>query len=364
MADGGPPRLLCAVAGVAFAFSLLVPAGPVAADPAAATAPQGVLTSSRLVRSAVTQTGGALAARVQALTGGRQTSPLNPTPDRHVQLFQLGNAGTVFGNAYDADTRALAQKNGIRLVDLPVKTPFGVWADGAWSKLGFSNDGVAVDGDVWSGHFGVDYKANSRLILGLAGGYEGQDFDTSLMGGTVAGSGMTAAPYMVYRIDENLSLDASGGYTLLDYKSRYRDPFYNGDAYAATGADRRFAATDLNLAYPLADAWHLDGRVGTLYADSLAETPQAGVSSGGQVAAVGDLRLGYTFDVLDGLEPYASMLGRYAYADGTTDSADGGLSLGAILTVRGARLQLQGASTETGDAEPVYTGLLKLRIKM
>jgi hypothetical protein len=360
---GWSPSFLRVISGFAFALLLLGIAGPAGADPATATTPQGVLTSNRLVRSAVTQTNGAIASRVQALTGGRQTSPLKPTPDRHVRLFQLGNAGTVFGNTYDADTRALAEKSGIRLVDLPVKTPFGVWADGAWSKLGFGENGVAYRGDLWSGYFGADYKANSRLIVGLVGGYEGQDFDTSLMQGIVAGNGVTAAPYMVYRIGENISVDASGGYTMLDYTSSYRDPFYGQNTYA-TDADRRFAATDLNLDYTLLDAWHLGGRIGTLYAGNGVDAPFSATTSNGQVAAVGDLRLGYTFDVLDGLEPYVSGLGRYAYADGTANSADGSLSLGTILNVRGAHLQLQGTSTEASDASSIYSGLVKLRIKM
>ncbi|MBE0530579.1 MAG: autotransporter outer membrane beta-barrel domain-containing protein [Rhodospirillales bacterium] len=360
---GWSPSFLRVISGFAFALLLLGMAGPAGADEAAARPEDGVLTNARLVRTAVTQTGGAIAARVRALTGGRQTSPLELTPDRHVRLFQLGNAGTVFGNTYDADTRALAQKNGIQLVDLPVKTPFGVWADGAWSRLQFGNDGVDFKGDVWSGHFGFDYEMNSRLTVGVASGYENQNFDASLLGGTIAGNGMTAAPYIVYRLDDNLSLDASGGYTWLDYTSSYRDPFYGQDIHA-TDADRLFAATDLNLDYTLLDAWHLGGRVGTLYAGNGVDSPFSATTSNGQMVAVGDLRLGYTFDVLDGLEPYVSGLGRYAYADGTANSADGSLSVGTILNVRGARLQLQGTSTEASDASSIYAGLVKLRIKM
>lgn len=358
MVYGWPPSSRRVVSGVALVLSLLGPASPAAADPAAA-----VLTNAKLVRTAVAQTSGAIAARVRALTGGRQTSPLKLAPDRHVRLFEFGNAGVVFGRSFDEKTRALAEKNGIRLVDLPVKTPFGVWADGTWSRLQFGDGGVDFKGDMWSGYFGIDYEVNNRTIFGLAGGYEDQNFDTSLMHGAVAGSGMTAAPYMIYRLDDNLSVDFSGGYTWLDYTSNYQDPFFEADAYATTGADRWFAATDLNLDY-LVESWHLGGRVGTFYAGKGVDSPFAGAASGGQMAAVGDIRLGYTFDVLDGLEPYVSALGRYAYSDGTTDNADGALAIGASLNVGNARLRLEGTSTDASDAPAVYAGLVKLRIKL
>lgn len=307
------------------------------------------------------QTGGAIAARMRTLSGGCATSPLRLASDRHVRLFALGNAGTVFGSAFDAQTRELAEKKGIPLTPLPIKTPFGVWADGAWSRLDFDDGGVGFAGDVWSGLAGLDYAVSDRFIVGLAGGYESQNFDTSLLGGAVDGSGLKLAPYAVYRLDEHLSLDASGAYTWLDYTSTFADSFA-GSVDTTTSAGRWFTAADLNFDYPLA-AWHLGGRVGALYAGSGVDDPFTADDAGaGQAAAVGDVRLGYTFDVLDGLEPYVSAAGHVA----RDDDAYGSLlvALGASLHIGGAQLQIQGSTSEATDAVPVYAGLVKLRIGM
>lgn len=139
-----PWRSSCLRLGFAFVLSLFVLARP--GGVAAATidsSESALLNSSQLVRAAVTQTEAAIAARVQALSGGRMTSPLALAPDRR-----------------DGEIRAIAEKAGIPMPDQPLRTPFGIWVDGSWSQMQVDGDGVTFDRQVWSGLGGVDYALN------------------------------------------------------------------------------------------------------------------------------------------------------------------------------------------------------------
>lgn len=317
--------------------------------------------SAKLVRAAVAQTGAAIAGRVRALSGNGATSPLALTPDRHVRVLALGNGGTPLPSSRDDEARAAAAKAGIALAERPLKTPIGVWIDGAWSRLQFDDGGASFDGEMWSGLAGIDYAFDDRLILGLAGGYESQNFDLTNLDGVVSGNGLKMAPYAVYRLDDNLSLDASGGYAWLSYADTHRDPL-SGQGRAGTAeASRWYVASDLNAAYRL-DSWRLESRFGALYADDGIDRLSDDGPSGGQAMAVGDLRLGYRFDWLDGFEPYVSALGNLAYDDGADDGADSLLGIGASLWFRGARLDLQGTSADNADGPAAYAALINLRV--
>lgn len=344
----------------ALTFSLLAPARPaLAASPSEIGT--ALIDSAKLVRAAVAQTGAAIAGRVRALSGNGVASPLALTPDRHVRVLALGNGGTLLPSSRDDEARAAAAKAGIAISEPPLKTPIGVWVDGAWSRLQFDDGGASFDGEMWSGLAGIDYALDDRLILGLASGYESQNFDITNFDGEISGDGLKVAPYAVYRLDDNLSLDASGGYAWLSYADTHRDPSSGQSRAGAAKASRWYMASDLNAAYRF-DSWRLDSRFGALYADDgidrLADTDP----SGGQVMAVGDLRLGYRFDWLDGFEPYISALGHLAYEDGTDDGADSLLGIGASLWFRGARLDLQGTSADNADGPAAYAALINLNV--
>lgn len=341
------------------ALCLLGPAhSAVAGEPGSA-----LFSSAKLVRTAVAQTDAAIATRIRALSGGRMTSPLGLTPDRHVRVLALGNAGAPLPSPRDDEARAVAAENGIPLADRPLKTPLGIWVDGAWSRLSFDDGGAAFDGELWSGLVGVDYALSDRLVLGLAGGYENQDFNTSFMDGMITGSGLKMAPYAVYRLDDNLSLDASGGYAWLAYADTHLDPLTGRDSAGATDASRWYAATDFNAAYRL-DGWRFDGRLGALYADDGIESSLGSGTSGSQITAVGDMRLGYRFDLFDGFEPYVSALGHLAYEDGADDSADTVLGIGARLRLGATRLDVRGTTIDSADAPATYAGAVNLRIDL
>lgn len=345
-----------------FALCLLVTIGVADAAPLTAGPSESALVdSAKLVRAAVTQTNAAIASRVHALSSGQVTSPLALAPDRHVRLLALGNAGRPLPSQHDARAHAVAEKAGIPMPDAPFRTPLGIWVDGAWSRLRFDDNGASFDGDMWSGLAGIDYALSDRLVLGLAGGYESQNLDISTAGGGISGSGVKMAPYAVYRLDDNLSLDLSGGYAWLTYDESLHAsttaPWYGGGA----DAGRWFAASDLNAIYRF-DAWRFDSRLGALYADDGFSSSLEPEASGSQVMAVGDLRLGYRLDWLDGVEPYVSALCHLNHQDSADDTADAQLGIGARLDLGTARLELQGTSLNTLDAPAAYAGQVKLAI--
>jgi len=357
------PRARRVAARLALLLPILVPAAAAQAQSDAGPPANALIASAPAVRAGVAHASGLIAARIVALTGGAGEPGLALAPDRHVKVLALGNAGQVFPTA-DPEITKLERDFGVRPPPAAAKPRLGLWSDGAWSRLRFDDAGARVDGTMWSGVFGVDYALADRLTVGLAGAYESQDFDTSLNRASVLGRGLTAAPYAVLRLDRVFSLDASGGHAWLGYDRAYRDPLSGLSVSDRTDATRWFGAANLNARYTL-DQWRLGGALGTLYAgaraDAWADGP--GAAYGAQTTAVGRVRLGYVFRVLDGLEPYVSAEGRYAALDdGAGERADSVLGVGASLRLGNARLGIQGTTLDGGDAVRTYAGTVNLRL--
>ncbi len=327
------------------------------------------VTSAEVVRAAVAQTGGLIASRIGALSGGPGAPGFALAPDRHMKILALGNAGQKFETT-DPDMKKLEKDFGVSGLAAGANKPrLGIWADGAWSRLLFDKADSKFDGEIWSGVVGVDYAFTDRLIIGVAGAYEDQNFDTTFNRGTVDGSGFTAAPYVVYKLHKNFSLDASGGYSWLDYDNTRKDPITSTRITGSTDASRWFGAANLNAGYAL-DQWRFGGKIGTLYAREKKDafTESNSVRVGEQTTNVGDVqlgvRLGYVFKVLDGLEPYVSALGRYAYQDGGSgDNTDAVLGVGASLRAGPATLGIQGTTVEGRDNTKQYSGSVNLRLE-
>jgi|GEM_PF-6795246 len=321
----------------------------------------GLFASSNLARTAAAQTDDAISARIRSLRRGGE-SMLAAVPDRRIRLFEFGNGGAAIGAA---ETRALAAKEGIDLRDMPLSTPLGVWVDGAWSNLSFDDNGSSYSGEMWSGLMGLDFEVDDGLVVGLAGRFENQNFDTGTGEGAISGSGAGLAPYLVYDLNDGLSLDFSGGYSWIDYADTHLDSATGALASGDTLARRWFGSTHLNFSYPV-DRWRFDGRVGSLYAGQGVDEPLTGAVAGDQLMAVGDLRIGYVFDVFGGLEPYISALSHFTARDGADRSADGTFRLGSNLDFHGgATLRIEGSTSETNSADADnYAGQINLRIPL
>ncbi len=89
-----------------------------------------------------------------------------------------------------------------------------VWVRGALSSLDGSEDGVSWDGEVWSAHAGVDFRARPDVLAGVAASYAEGDLDTEADG--VRGRHETrlasVRPYMAWLLEDGSSLWASASY--------------------------------------------------------------------------------------------------------------------------------------------------------
>ena len=330
--------------------------------------PGSTVTSAQVVRAAVAQTGGLVASRIGALGGGAGAPGFALAPDQHFKLLALGNAGQKFENK-DPEMKKLEKDYGVKGLAAGAHKPrIGIWADGAASRILFDKADSKFDGKMWSGALGVDYAFTDRLVAGVAGVYEDHDYDTTFNRGTIDGSGYSAVPYVVYKINKNFSVDVSGGYSCLDYDMTRLDPLDSSRITGSTDATRWFGAANLNAGTSI-DQWRLGAKLGTMFAneskDSFTESNSVFVP--GDSTDVGDVqfgvRLGYSFRVLDGLEPYVSALGRYAYQDGRSgDKTDAVLGAGASLRAGPATLGIQGTSVEGRDNLKQYSGSVNLRV--
>ncbi len=330
--------------------------------------PGSTVTSAHVVRAAVAQTGGLVASRIGALSGGSGAPGFAFAPDQRFKLLALGNAGQKLENN-DPAMKKLEKDYGVKGLAAGAHKPrIGIWADGAASRILFDKDDSKFDGIIWTGALGVDYVFTDRLVAGVAGIYEDHDIDTTFNRGTIDGSGYTVAPYAVYKINKNFSVDVSGGYSWLEYDMTRLDPLNSSRITGSTDANRWFGAANLNAGTSI-DQWRLGARFGTMFAneskDSFRESNDT--NNAGESTDVGDVqfgvRLGYSFRVLDGLEPYVSALGRYAYQDGRSgDKTDAVLGVGTSLRAGPATLGIHGTSVEGRDNTKQYSGSVNLRV--
>ena len=82
---------------------------------------------------------------------------------------------------------------------------------GAWTHVDDSNTATAFDGDVYSILGGVDYRVHERVLLGISGGYEKGDLDTSFNRGEQESDGFLVAPYVSFEINRTFSVTPMAG---------------------------------------------------------------------------------------------------------------------------------------------------------
>jgi hypothetical protein len=303
--------------------------------------PGTAVVSSETVRIAVTQTASILSDRVSQLASGRSQTAANPNS----RILSLGDSGN-----FNSETGLGGQTGGSRI---------GAWVGGEYTHVDFDRGGSAFDGHVFTGMAGIDFRLMNSLVLGIAGGYEKQDFDTTFNRGNIEATGWTIAPYAVLTINQNFSLDASAGYSRLDYDMTRLDPTNNAQITGSTDGRRYFGTINGNGNIAV-DRWLVGARIGALYAhehrDSFTESN--GVATGSQKTAIGFVnagpRLGY---MLGNLEPYVRADGRAYYNDGgSNDHFDavfaGGLKWnitpGASLNVEGSTVQFRSDTEQYG----------------
>lgn len=254
--------------------------------------------------------------------------------------FSGGGAGGGFspgGGAVPGPTSQLMntrQSGKAGAADAP---KLGAWAQGTYVNIDKKEAFLGMDGDVYNLVGGIDYKFNSRGVVGVSLGYENIDLDTKFNNGTFEGNGYTIAPYVGYALTPNWSVDLTAGYTWLDYDVSRNGGSVNG-SYEAT---RWFTAANVTGNFAI-DRWRVSPKVGLSYmeeeSDAYRETGASTANVDGSTIKFGrasaGVKVGYAFQ---NFLPYAKLTGEYDFekpdavlkSNGQMSNVDdGGLVLG------------------------------------
>ncbi|MEZ7195170.1 autotransporter outer membrane beta-barrel domain-containing protein [Pseudodesulfovibrio karagichevae] len=310
-------------------------------------------TNTDIVRTAGTQAVTAVTSRI-ATVAGAGARGVRPT-----QVSKLDENGNF---KFNTDAQELGLASGDSAANI------GIWGMGSYINFSSSASGGRYDADYYSAFVGVDWRATSDLLIGIAGGYGSMDLDKKgWNNGTDNGSlktdhEWTVLPYLAYNFTDSTILDAAFGYTA----SRYADS--DGTNTGHYDATRLLTSIGLTQNYTI-DAWTLSGRLGYMYIDG----DMGSFSRGGTDIAnpdnylgqiTGEAKAAYLYDF--GLEPYAAL--RYMY-DVQTSSTPVGSDYDEFEGILGANWYLRndvtlglegGASMGRKDYE-AYRGQLYLR---
>lgn len=118
--------------------------------------------------------------------------------------------------------------------------------------------------EIEAGTVGLQRLLADRWLLGGAIGYESGDIETEFNGGGADSDGVLFTPYVAYLINDHLSIDASFGYTTLDYDQERIAPDNGSSIIAGFDAERWFVNANL-AAFTTYAEWAVGAHVGYLY---------------------------------------------------------------------------------------------------
>lgn len=320
-----------------------------------------VVTSAETLRTATVQTLSLISNRIsQRMAAVKdQQSPVTYSMDD-----TSGQVGIAGGNA----------KKGI-----------GVWVQGSYTWVDNENTATAFDGNVVTGLVGVDYLIKDRFLIGISGGYESSDIDTTFNRGSIEGSGWMVAPYASLKLNNMFSIDATGGYAWLNYDMDRREYLTTNEKWTGeTDATRWFAAGVINADHSI-KAWRLHAHAGVLYTEETKDafnekstntlSPTLRIAENSTTLGQGILgaKVGYGF-FAGKFTPYVLVQGEWDFSkDDVTvastqtapDESDFGLrtglgfnlALGSYMTA-----QLQGETVLLRDDYTEHKALAKLRL--
>ncbi|HJM61558.1 MAG TPA: autotransporter outer membrane beta-barrel domain-containing protein [Alphaproteobacteria bacterium] len=251
-----------------------------------------IATGSAIVRTATAQTTGMISSRVSSFLAPAAVADQGGDGDMVAALYDEMSLGTGI-SAGGGDGR------------------MGVWGSGSWTDIEDDLVSTAYDGDVYNAMIGADYQFNCCLTAGLALGYESTDIDTTFNTGGVESTGWTIAPYAGYVLNRYFTVDASAGYSIIDYDTKRvaNSVTINGNF----GSDRWFASGAINGYYSV-NKILLSGRAGYSYAKESQDgfNESDGVVNSARDVKAGTLRVGGTaaYD-LGKAQPYLTATGVY-----------------------------------------------------
>ncbi|MBL4646382.1 MAG: autotransporter outer membrane beta-barrel domain-containing protein [Rhizobiales bacterium] len=99
------------------------------------------------------------------------------------------------------------------LADAPLA--YNVWARVNYGK--YFGDGMELDGGIFNGLLGFDYRISDKAVIGLLTVYEDFDFEFDAANGTLEGNGITIGAYAGMKLTPNLVADITVSHTWLNY---------------------------------------------------------------------------------------------------------------------------------------------------
>ncbi len=190
---------------------------------------------------------------------------------------------------------------------------FGLWVNGGYTSIDFNGTmgglPAGFDGHVLTGMMGVDYRLSDVVTFGVAGGYENTDLDTQFNTGTLETDGYSVLPYVVVRLGQHFSVNASGGYSWLN-----TDMTRTSGAVTGTYDSTRWTGAVNLLSNWSAGKWRFGTLLGYLYIhqDDDAYVESTGASVAGATTKIGQGRVGGLIGYdLGKVETYFT--GRYEY---------------------------------------------------
>jgi hypothetical protein len=321
-------------------------------------AASSVVTATETLRAATVQTLGIITNRIAQVRLAQDRGELDPVSLTLSQDGKIGAVGLAGGNA----------KKGI-----------GVWIQGAYTWVENDAAVTAFDGTIAHGMVGVDYKIGDRVLIGVSGGYESSDLDTTFNKGSIEGSGYSVAPYLSFRINKTFSVDLTGGYAWLSYDMDRKDAGNDQKWTGETDATRAFGLAQVNADFNV-KKWALNVNGGALYTseDRDAFTEKSNGETRAIAAQTTDLgqafigtRIGYDFGKF---MPYVLARGEFDFSkdditvgSGQTNPGDsdfglrvgGGVNIFAGSFVTGT---LQGETVLFRDDYTEHKALAKLRV--
>jgi hypothetical protein len=187
----------------------------------------------------------------------------------------------------------------------------GVWAQGLWANIDKTEPYMKMSGNAYSLMAGMDKLFADRYLAGLALGWENIDLTTNFNNGTYKSKGVTLAPYFAYKITPSWTVDATFGYSWLDYDttSQY------GSISSNYSGNRMMGGSNLTGVYAL-NNWRLQPKMSVLYTRSTQEsyTDSANVAAESSASNLGRLaggaKIGYAFG---NFLPYAKVMGEWDF---------------------------------------------------
>jgi len=160
----------------------------------------------------------------------------------------------------------------------------GVWGQGLYAHIDKSEPGLQMKGNVYNAALGVDRRFHEKYLAGVALAYENVDIDTSFNSGTYKDTGLSLMPYGAITLTPAWTLDASFGYTWLNYDTTRQ----NGAVTGSFDGHRWSYSGNLTGGYAY-DNWRFQPKVGLLYTT---ETHDSYLESGGSSVGASSTSLG------------------------------------------------------------------------